>query len=140
MKVYNGEGMIMGRLASKVAKDALLGEEVYIVNCEKVMISGKRENSIQKQQIKRERVGYPLKSQHHSRMPERVVRRAVRGMLPWKNDRGKVAFKRIMCYRGIPTELATEKLLVLEDAKASKLPNLSYITISDMCKALGGKQ
>ena len=44
MKIYNGEGMILGRLAAIAAKEALLGEEVKVVNCEKVIISGKRSN------------------------------------------------------------------------------------------------
>ncbi len=131
----------MGRLAAVVAKDALMGEEVHVLNCEKVMISGKRENTIARQQDKRERVGYPLKSQHHSRMPERVVRRAVRGMLPWKINRGKIAFKRVICHRGTaPAEIASEKAIVIEQAKASKLPNLNYITVGEMCRAVGGKQ
>ena len=40
MKVYNGEGMILGRLATLVAKDILLGETVNVVNCEHVIVSG----------------------------------------------------------------------------------------------------
>ena len=42
MKIYNGEGMLLGRLATRVAKDALLGEEVQVVNCEKIIVSGKK--------------------------------------------------------------------------------------------------
>ena len=140
MKIYNGEGIIMGRLASQAAKDALIGEEVHIINCEKILISGQRKNTIHHQQDKRERNGYPLKSQHHSSMPERVVRRAIRGMLPWKINRGQIAFKRVMCHRGAPAELSSEKPIVIESAKATKLPNLKYITIGDLCRAIGGKQ
>ncbi len=140
MRIYNGEGLIMGRLASQAAKDALIGEEVHIINCEKILISGRRDNTILWQQDKRERNGYPLKSQHHSRMPERVVRRAIRGMLPWKINRGKIAFKRVMCHRGVPEALASEKPIIIETAKALKLPNLKYISIGDLCRAVGGKQ
>ena len=42
MKIYNGENMLLGRLASRVAKDALLGEEVKVINCDKVIVSGKK--------------------------------------------------------------------------------------------------
>ena len=40
MKIYNAEGIILGRLASVVAKQALLGEDIRIVNSEKAIISG----------------------------------------------------------------------------------------------------
>ncbi len=131
----------MGRLATLVAKDALMGEEVHIINCEKVMISGRRENTIERQQDKRERVGYPLKSQHHSRMPERVVRRAVRGMLPWHINRGKIAFKRVICHRSsAPDDVPKQTPIVVKDASMHKLPNLNYITIGELCRAVGGKQ
>ncbi len=46
MKVYNGKDLILGRLATVVAKQALLGEEVKVVNCEKIMISGRKTNTV----------------------------------------------------------------------------------------------
>ena len=139
MKVYNGENMLLGRLATRVAKDALLGEEVRVVNCDKIVISGKKVNTVARGKQQRDRKGYPLKSAKHTRLPERVVRRSIRGMLPWKQGRGKEAFKRVMCFRGIPEELANEKLIVVEDASRSKLPTLQHTTVGEMCKALGGK-
>ncbi len=139
MKVYNGENMILGRLAAKVAKDALMGEEVKVVNCEKIIISGKKVNTVARGKQQRDRKGYPLKSAKHTRLPDRVVRRTIRGMLPWKQGRGKEAFKRVMCFRGVPEALANEKLLTIESASRSKLPTLQYTTVGDMCKALGGK-
>ena len=59
MKIYNGESMILGRLAARVAKDALLGEEVKVVNCDKVIISGRKTNTFANEKQKREhRKGY----------------------------------------------------------------------------------
>ena len=58
MKVYNGEGMILGRLAAKAAKEALLGEEVKIVNCEKIVISGDKDNTHAREKRRRDRKGY----------------------------------------------------------------------------------
>src|SRR3990167_2421450 len=100
MKIYNGENMVLGRLAARVAKDALLGEEVKVVNCEKIIISGAKAVTFARAKQKRGRGGHPVRSQTHSRLPDRWVRRTVRGMLPWKQARGKEAFKRIMCYKG----------------------------------------
>ena len=44
MKIIDGTGAIMGRLASYVAKEALKGEEVVILNCNDVIITGNRKN------------------------------------------------------------------------------------------------
>ena len=109
MKIYDGAGMILGRLAVHVAKDALLGEKVNVVNCEKVVISGKKTKTFANEKQKRKRKGYPLKSAKHTRLPDRFVRRAIRGMLPWKQTRGREAFKKVMCYRGVPEEFAEQE-------------------------------
>ena len=42
MKVYDGKGLVLGRLAAAVAKDALLGEEIKVINCEKVIVSERK--------------------------------------------------------------------------------------------------
>ena len=60
MKIYNGEGMMLGRLAARVAKDALLGEEVKVVNCEKIVISGAKAVTLARAAQKRGR--YPARS------------------------------------------------------------------------------
>ena len=139
MKVYNGEGMILGRLATQVAKDALLGEEVKVVNCEKVVISGRKTNTYAHEKQKIDRHGFPLKSQTLTRVPDRFVRRAIRGMLPWRQPRGRAVFKFIMCYKGIPAEYANTPLITLPKASMKKLPTLKYMTVGEVCKLLGGK-
>ncbi len=113
MKIYNGNEMLLGRLASRVAKDALLGEEVIVVNCEKIIISGKKVKTLTDEKERRKRKGYPLKSAKHTRLSDRFVRRAIRGMLPWKSTRGREAFKRIMCHVGVPTEFADKELITI---------------------------
>lgn len=140
MKIYNGEGIILGRLAAVAAKAALLGEEVRVVNCSKIIVSGKKENTFAMAKARRDRKGYPLKSAKHSRLPERYVRRAIRGMLPWKFSRGKEAFKRVMCYRYIPVEFAGKESTVIKNSSAEKLPTLRYVAIQDICKAIGWKE
>lgn len=140
MKVYNGEGIILGRLASAAAKASLLGEEVRVVNCEKIIVSGQPTEAIQRAKIRRDRKGYPLKSAKHSRVPEKYVRRSIRGMLPWKFTRGREAFKRIKCYRGLPAELTNQELIKIADASVKKLPMLKYITVKEICQAIGWQE
>jgi len=139
MKIYNGEGVLLGRLATRVAKDALLGEEVRVVNCDQVIISGKKINTFAREKQRRARKGYPLKSAKLPRLSDRIVRRSIRGMLPWKQTRGREAFKRIMCYKQMPEDFNGKELIVIKEATKEKLPNLRYSTIKEICKALGGK-
>ncbi|MDP3734074.1 MAG: 50S ribosomal protein L13 [Nanoarchaeota archaeon] len=139
MKMYNGEDLILGRLASLAAKQALLGEEVIIVNCEKMIVSGNKAGIFAKFKQFINRGGYPLKSQNISRLPERYVRRCIRGMLPWKQARGKEAFRRVMCYRGMPDEFAGKEMVVTKGISMQKLPTLYYTTVGEMCKINGGK-
>jgi large subunit ribosomal protein L13 len=139
MKIYNGEGMILGRLAAIVAKDVLLGEEVKVVNCEKIVVSGKKETIFANEKQKRDRKGYPLKSAKFTRLPDRCVRRTIRGMLPWKQSRGKEAFKRVMCYLGVPEGFKDQELITIKEASMQKLPTLKYTTVGDICRHLGGK-
>ena len=57
MKIIDGKDAVLGRLASYAAKEALKGEDIAIVNCEKIIITGNkaftRENFLEK----RRRVG-----------------------------------------------------------------------------------
>ena len=139
MKIYNGEGQVLGRLAAVVAKEILLGEEVNVINCEKIIVSGKKEKVVANEKKKRDRKGYPLKSAKFSRLPDRYVRRTIRGMLPWKQARGKEAFKRVMCYVGVPKVVADKEMITIKGASVKKLPTLKYITVGEICKRLGGK-
>ena len=73
MKIYNAEGMILGRVAAVVAKQALLGEEVHVVNCEKIYLSGKKEQTVASEMQQWNRKGYPLKSAKFSRLPDKML-------------------------------------------------------------------
>ncbi|MBT3450521.1 50S ribosomal protein L13 [archaeon] len=140
MKIYNADGILLGRLCSLVAKDLLLGEEVKILNCEKVMISGARTEVFANMKQKQDRRGYPLKSAKRPRTSELFVKKVVRGMLPWRTARGKEAYTRLKCYIGVPEEFSNQKTITFEKASYKKLPNLKYITVREVIKHLGGKQ
>ncbi|MBU2503760.1 MAG: 50S ribosomal protein L13 [Nanoarchaeota archaeon] len=113
MKVIDGKNAVMGRLASYVAKEALKGEEIAIVNCEQVRITGNKVDIEANFERKRGRVGSGQKGPKHSRNSHMIVKRAIRGMMPnHRFGRGKVAFGRIKCYVGIPPEFEKEKKIV----------------------------
>lgn len=130
--------LIVGRVAAFAAKQALLGYSVKIFNCEKAVMSGNKQMLHQKYYRLIAETGQPTKGPHLSKMPDRFVRRIVRGMLDYKNPRGSAAFKRIMCYIGVPAQFKDLKLeKVTKEAK--ELPVWKYSTIGDICVSLGGK-
>ncbi len=129
---------IAGRLASYVAKQALLGNAVNVFNCEKAVISGKPSVVRQKYYYRIFKTGRVFKGPFISRMPDRFVRRIIRGMVEHKQGRGKEAFDRIMCYIGVPVAF-TDKKLVKVAKEASELPKLKFQTVGELCTSLGGR-
>src|SRR3989338_9409615 len=106
--IVNAENLIVGRMITVVAKKALLGEKIDIVNCEKAIITGTKREVFEKYKAKAN-IGGPFKGPFLPKMPDRFLRRIVRGMLPYKQYKGKEAFKRIMCYNSIPDSLKDKK-------------------------------
>lgn len=138
MIVIDAKDQIVGRIGTVASKNALLGEEVAIINCEHGVISGNKEYTLSRYKQRRDR-GVPRKGPYIPRMPDRFTRRIIRGMLPMANSRGRDAYKRIMCYIGTPKEFEGHKTLVVAGANASKLPTNNKTTVKDICKFLGAK-
>ena len=129
---------IVGRLASHVAKQALLGNAVNIFNCEKAIISGNPRAVREKYYHRIFETGQPNKGPFISRMPDRFVRRIIRGMVEHKQGRGKEAFERIMCYLGVPDKFKDRKLVKVAK-QAADLLKPKYQTIGQLCVSLGGR-
>jgi len=133
MIVIDAKNLILGRFATFAAKQALLGNDVRIINAEKAIISGKRATLLKDFRQNRQR-GTPAKGPFIPKMPDRYVRRVVRGMLPYKQAKGTEAFKRVLCYKGVPEEFKEVKSVELPQCKASKLNTLKVVTVADALK------
>ncbi|MEE3083606.1 MAG: 50S ribosomal protein L13 [Candidatus Thermoplasmatota archaeon] len=114
--VYNAEDKILGRLASIVAKQLLTakraGEDtrVIIVNAEKAIVSGKPSSVISDYRSKYE-LNHARKGPFFPRMPDQILKRTVRGMLPYqKNSSGRAALKALRVEIGTPSSLGGENL------------------------------
>jgi large subunit ribosomal protein L13 len=139
MEIYiNANNLVLGRLASYAAKKALLGNDIKILNSENAVITGSRKYILEKYKQRRER-GNPSNGPFFPRMPDRFVRRTIRGMLPYKRPKGRDAFKRVMCYAGVPEEFKEKKMITLPGADVSKTKSLRYIQVKDVCRNIGGK-
>lgn len=111
--VVDATGLRLGRLASVVASTLRgkhkptftphldTGDFVIVVNADKVTLSGNKED----QKIYRRHSGRPggLKEQTarelRAKFPERMVERAVKGMLP-KNSLGRQVYRKLKVYAG----------------------------------------
>jgi large subunit ribosomal protein L13 len=138
--VIDGKNAIMGRVASIVAKLAIEGNQVYVVNVESILISGNRRSAITKFKKFLE-VGSVVNPEHgpiHFRRPDNIFTRTVRGMLPWREPKGKEAFHRLRAFHGCPEELKSIKPMEIPKVMATK-PIAFYMTLGELAKELGWK-
>lgn len=133
--IVDAKGLILGRLASNVAKLLLQGETVIILNAEKAAISGKKQQIVQEAKAFLE-VGHPRKGPLHPRRPDKIVSRTVRGMLPRRKPKGVEAYKRLRVYLGAPLEFEDKKIQTIPEASADKLKS-PYITVGELAKEIG---
>ncbi|MBI2667190.1 50S ribosomal protein L13 [Candidatus Woesearchaeota archaeon] len=135
--IINAENLILGRMSTVIAKKALLGESIDVVNAEKAVIVGNKVNILENY-LNKIRRGDTMYGPYFPRTPDRLVRRAIRGMLPHKQEKGKSAFKRIRCYIGVPEDLKDKKLETIDNAKLSKR-HINYMTVKELSKYMGAK-
>jgi large subunit ribosomal protein L13 len=136
--IIDATDMIMGRLGAYAAKKALLGEKVDVVNCEKCVISGDKYRIFRDYDNLLKR-GTHSKGPFLHRAPDKVVKRVIRGMIPYKQGRGIKAFKNVRCYIGVPEVFKSQKFETVKGANVEKLPNLKYVTVRDVCKHIGAR-
>ncbi|MGV8085632.1 MAG: 50S ribosomal protein L13 [Candidatus Bilamarchaeum sp.] len=135
MIVIDGTNMVFGRMASQIAKKVITGEEVHLINAEKIVIKGNPAQIGGRYLVKRglRHKGTPERSPVWSKVPHMLVKRMIRGMLPMKSSRGKVALGKLMVYTGNPKNLNTT--VSLENAAYDGVTR--HITIQQLCKTIG---
>ena len=133
--IIDASGLILGRLASVVAKRLLSGESIVIVNAEKATMSGRRLSRVKEARAFLE-IGHPGKGPFHPRRPDQIVRRTIRGMLPHQQPKGLMAFKRLRVFLGVPADLKNATFQTVPAADASKL-KCPYVTVEEFAKEIG---
>jgi len=123
---------VMGRMASKVAKELLNGRNVYVINAEKSIITGNQKFIIKDYREKVDR-GDPYHGPFYPKLPERIFKRVVKGMLP-KNARGTESLKRLRVYSSRPDSFEGKEFKKLEEAKMKK--KRSYMELGKLSKKL----
>lgn len=138
--IIDAEGLVLGRLASKVSKKLLEGENITVLNAEKIVISGTKEWAYQryKQRVDRASISNPRKmGPKYPRRPDDIFRRTVRGMLPYKKSKGREAYKSLKVYVGIPREFEGQEVAELPEAQPRHITK--SIELGKVSKLLGSK-
>ena len=133
--IIDATGATLGRLSTNVANRLLKGEQIAIVNSEKAIISGKKSAIKNRYQQKRD-VGTYRKGPFFPRMPDQIVKRTIRGMIPYQKPHGRAAFKNLKCYIGVDKEFEGKKFEVIKEAQ--KKP-IDYLTVEELSRLLGAK-
>jgi len=127
--IINGQGAVFGRLCSFTSKKALEGNEVVILNSEKVIMTGNQKDLVKKYGELRKKGGHSQKGPKYSKIPHMMLKKGIRGMLPdFRKGQGKLAFKRVKCYGGIPKEFEGEKMLKITAPKKLKFIELKELS------------
>lgn len=137
--IINAEGLVAGRLASKVAKETIKGETVVIVNASKVILVGKETAILPKF---KQRVEAKVKSNPHygpkyDRIPSKMLRKMIKGMLPNKKRTSERLLKQIKVYNEVPKNFNLDKVETLEKLKFNQ--RNESMTLEEVAKKLGGK-
>lgn len=124
--LVDAENQTLGRLATEVASVLRgknkpyftphldTGDFVVVVNADKIRVSGKKAQ----QKLYRRHSGRPggMKvetfSSLQSRLPERILEKAIKGMLP-HNALGRQLFRKLKVYRGADHPHAAQKPQIL---------------------------
>jgi large subunit ribosomal protein L13 len=135
VRVIDATDRVIGRLATEVSQAALDGEEVRVVNSEEAVISGDAEEVFEEYRQKVER-GARDRGPHFPKRPDKMLKRTVRGMLPYKQERGKEAFSRVKTYLEVPQKFEDD--VEESDAKSGKdLKNRNYVKLGEVSKHVG---
>jgi large subunit ribosomal protein L13 len=137
--VVDATNHIAGRLASNVAKLLLQGQRVTVVNCEKIMMSGKRETQIREYREFLE-INSIINYKHgpvHYRRPDTLMAKMIRQMLPFdRKPSGKIAYAKLRTYIGAPNDTKPIEKIQFEKALITRAAS-NYTPLAEICRVIG---
>ncbi|MEF8826677.1 MAG: 50S ribosomal protein L13 [Halapricum sp.] len=145
--VVDARDCIMGRVASQVAERAMNGETIAVVNAERAVITGREGDVKEKYQTRRD-LGSD-KGPAYPKRPDGIFKRAIRGMLPYKEQQGRQAFENVRVYVGNPYEDSAGspsqrdgdgeavEAEVLEGTSLDRLSNIKFVQLDELSESIG---
>jgi len=130
--VVDARDCILGRVASEVAQMVLDGERVAVVNAEDAVITGNEQDTLDTYR-KRAEIGSD-RGPYYPKRPDRMFKRSIRGMVPYKKEHGREAFENVRVYVGNPYDDEGE---VLDGTSLDRLSNIKFISLGEISAKLG---
>ncbi len=130
--IVDARDCIMGRVASQVAERAMDGETIAVVNAERAVITGREGDVKEKYQTRRD-LGSD-KGPAYPKRPDGIFKRAIRGMVPYKEQQGREAFENVRVYVGNPYDEDGE---ILEGTSLDRLSNIKFVQLDELAESLG---
>jgi len=130
--VIDAGDCVMGRVATDVAERALDGQRVSVINAEQAVITGRKEDVFETYQ-KRVDLGSD-RGPAYPKRPDRIFKRAIRGMLPHEKPRGRDAFENVRVYVGNPHDDDGE---VIEGTSIDRLSTTRFVSLGEVAEYIG---
>jgi large subunit ribosomal protein L13 len=130
--VVDAGDCILGRVSSEVAARAMDGARVAVVNAERAVITGNEESTMA---VYRKRADIGSDSgPYYPKRPDGIMKRTIRGMVPYKTVRGREAFENVRVYVGAPFDEEGE---VVEGTSLDRLSNINFTSLGEVSEQLG---
>ena len=134
--VVDARDCIMGRVASNVAQRALDGERVAVVNAERAVITGAKEDVFGTYET-RTKLGSD-RGPYYPKRPDAIFKRSIRGMVPHKKTRGREALEGVRVYVGNPfADDDDREAEILPDTSLDRLSSIRFVTLGEVSEYLG---
>ncbi|KAM0674528.1 60S ribosomal protein L16A [Gurleya vavrai] len=141
--IVTGTGHIAGRLASKIAKQLLEGQNITVVFAENIKYAFpiKRARKIYEAYLHKRCIVNPRKGPYHYVEPSKYFIRMVKRMLPHKKKKGANALTRLKVYDSCPADLFNAEKSVHPECLISYKSNpiRKNCTFGDLLKDFGWK-
>ncbi len=136
MVVIDAQGAVVGRLGARVSKMLLAGKQVEIINADKAVMLGSlssaKERFLSRRGQKNKR--NPEESPKWPRAAHLLLRRMIRGMLPWSSRRGRDAYHRL---KVSSSSQGAEQQKAQSIKEASSDGKHGMFTLGQLCKEVG---
>jgi len=137
--IVDVKGTVAGRVATRVAKALINGENVVVLNAQDAVIVGNKESIVEKytRRVDARVLSNPHFGPKYARIPDRMFRRMVRNMLPTKKSAKERLIKKLKVYNATPKDYAKEKAITFEESKFNERHN--FMTFKELAMHLGGR-
>ncbi|MCL5122820.1 MAG: 50S ribosomal protein L13 [Candidatus Marsarchaeota archaeon] len=139
--VIDADRKVVGRVASVTAKSLLQGKKVAVINAEKAVISGSKNDIVKRYttRVNLKEKANPEHSAYWPRRPDMLVKRIIRGMIPYRKPHGKDAYRRLLVFVGVPKAFEGAKI---EELKVKDVRGMfvNTMTVKELSELLGYKR